>query len=70
MLNITNGFTYVLNCRDKNSPGYGQGYCASDIACASGCTGDSGAGDSSQGFFDGLFDSAGGSDCGGGCGGD
>lgn len=70
MLNISNGFTYALNCRDKNSPGYGQGYCASDIACASGCTGDSGAGDSSQGFFDGLFDSAGGSDCGGGCGGD
>ncbi|WP_455216804.1 glycine-rich domain-containing protein [Kaarinaea lacus] len=72
MLNIPNGFTYVLNCQDKQSPVYGDGYCAGHIGCASGCGGSSGAGDnSSGGFFDGLFDSSGcGGDCGGGCGGD
>ena len=72
MLNIPNGFKYVLNCQDKNSPAYGDGYCAGHIGCSSGCAGDSGGTTAdSGGFFDGLFDSAGGgSDCGGGCGGD
>ena len=55
VLNIKGGFSYQLNCQSKNS-----GYCATDIGCSSGCSGDSGAscgGDSSS--------------CGGGgCGGD
>jgi hypothetical protein len=72
MLDIANGFKYVLNCRDKNSPAYGEGYCAGHIGCSSGCSGDSAAdaGSDSSGFFDGFFDSSSGSDCGGGCGGD
>jgi len=69
MLNIENGFTYSPNCRDKNSTGYRDSYCAGHIGCSSGCAGDSGASDHSGGFFDGIFDSSG-SDCGGGCGGD
>ena len=72
MLNIPNGFTYTLNCQDRRSPAYADGYCAGHIGCSSGCAGDSGAAtDSAGGFFDGLFDSTGcGADCGGGCGGD
>lgn len=72
MLNIPNGFTYVLDCGKKDTEGNSTGYCAGHIGCSSGCGGDSGAGghDSGGGFFDGLFDSSGGSDCGGGCGGD
>lgn len=42
-LNIEDGFRYVLDCRDKSSPAYGEGYCASHIGCA-GCGGDSGCG--------------------------
>lgn len=75
MLKIKDGFKYSLNCRDKSSPMYGNGYCAGDIGCASGCTGDSGSltssGDSG-GFFGGSSgsgDSGGSSGCGGGCGG-
>lgn len=73
MLNIPDGFTYVLDCNKKDKDGYGAGYCAGDIGCASGCGGDAGVSSNtndSGGFFDGLFDSSGGSDCGGGCGGD
>jgi hypothetical protein len=74
MLDIPNGFTYSLDCKDKNSPTHGSGYCASHIGCSGGCAGDSGAattesGDAGDGFFDGFFDSDG-SGCGGGCGGD
>lgn len=58
MLNIPNGFKYSLNCKDKNSPSYGGGYCAGHIGCTSGCAGDFGANTSS------------GADCGSGCGGD
>lgn len=72
LLDIPNGFKYVLDCKDPRSPSYGSGYCASHIGCGSGCAGDSGAAgsDSGGGFFDGLFDSNCGSGCGGGCGGD
>lgn len=71
MLNIPNGFKYSLNFQDKNSPAYGDGYCAGHIGCSTGCAGDSGTETSSEGFFNGLFDSSNcGSDCGGGCGGD
>ena len=71
MLDIPDGFKYVLDCRDKNSPSYRDGYCAGDIGCTSGCSGDSAAAETeSSGFFDGFFDSSCGSDCGGGCGGD
>lgn len=72
MLGILNGFTYSTNCKDKNSPTSGSGYCASHIGCSGGCAGNSGASSESPadsgGFFDGFFDSDGG--CGGGCGGD
>ena len=72
MLDIPNGFKYVLNCQDKNSPNYRDGYCAGHIGCSSGCSGDSAfdTGSDSPGLFDGLFDSSDGSGCGGGCGGD
>jgi hypothetical protein len=67
-LGIEDGFKYSLNCKDKSSPLYGDGYCAGHIGCASGCAGDSGTPSSSGGFFDGFGgDSSG---CGGGCGGD
>lgn len=71
-LNIEDGFTYSLNCKDKTSPLYADGYCAGHIGCASGCVGESGSSTDSGGFFDGFGDSSGGgSDCGGGgCGGD
>jgi hypothetical protein len=70
MLNIPNGFTYTLNCQDKNSPAYVEGYCAGHIGCSAGCAGDAAVDTGSGGFFDGLFDSSGcGADCGGGCGG-
>lgn len=71
MLEIPNGFTYSINCKDKNSPTHDSGYCASHIGCSGGCAGDSGASietsTDSGGFFDGFFDGDG---CGGGCGGD
>ncbi len=71
ILDIPNGFKYSINCTDKQSPVYGDGYCAAHIGCSSGCAGDSAADTDSAGFFDGLFDSSNcGSDCGGGCGGD
>ena len=71
MLDISDGFKYVANCKDKKSPASADGYCAGDIACVSGCAGDSAASDTGgSGFFDGFFDSNCGSDCGGGCGGD
>ncbi|WP_286237526.1 glycine-rich domain-containing protein [Neptuniibacter halophilus] len=58
LLNIEDGFTYVLDCKDKSSPHYGSGYCAGHISCTSGCSGDSGG------------PSCGGSSgCGSGCGG-
>jgi len=68
MLNIEDGFTYSLNCKDKKSPNYGDSYCAGHIRCASGCGGNSVDSSDSGGFFDGI---EGGGDCGGsGCGGD
>lgn len=73
MLEIPGGFTYSVNCKNKDSPVFGNGYCASHIGCSGGCAGDSGASTNSSadtgGFFDGFFDSDG-SGCGGGCGGD
>ena len=68
-LNIPNGFTYSLNCKDKKSGTISDGYCAGHIGCSSGCAGSSGASSDSGGLFDGIFESSG-SDCGGGCGGD
>ncbi len=68
MYGIEDGFIYSLDCRDKRSPNYGNGYCAGHIACAAGCAGDSGDLSDSGGFFDGFGS---GSDCGGSsCGGD
>ena len=73
-LNIEDGFKYSLDCRDKSSPRYGDGYCAGDIGCASGCLGDSGTTSDSGGFFDGFGDSGGcagdSGGCSGSCGGD
>ena len=45
-LNIEDGFRYVLDCKDKSSPAYGEGYCASHIGCAgcSSCGSDCGGG--------------------------
>lgn len=50
-LNIPDGLKFSLNCRGPNS----HPYCAGDIGCGGGCSGDSGDGDGG---------------CGGGCGGD
>jgi hypothetical protein len=58
LLNIENGFTYSLDCKNSNT-----GFCAGDIGCSSGCGGDSG----SSSFGDSFGDTSG---CGGGCGGD
>ncbi|WP_448547768.1 glycine-rich domain-containing protein [Thalassotalea fusca] len=57
LLKIEDGFFYSLNCKDKNSPAYGNNYCASHIGCSSGCSGSSG-------------DSGSDSGCSSGCGGD
>lgn len=65
-LDIKNGFVYEIDCRNKNSPAYGSGYCAGDIGCASGCGGDSG----SDSIFDSDSGCGGDSGCSGGCGGD
>jgi len=65
LLAIEDGYRYSLDCRDKSSPLYGDGYCAGHIGCASGCGGDSGC--SSDAGGDGGGDGGG---CGGGCGGD
>lgn len=70
LLNIENGFTYSLNCRDRSSPAYADGYCAGHIGCASGCAGDSGLPSGQGGFFDGFGDASGSADGGGGCSGD
>lgn len=68
LLDIDDGFKYSLNCKDKSSPVYGNGYCAGHIGCASGCAGGSGSADSGGDFFDGS--NGGSSGCGGGgCGG-
>ena len=65
---IEDGFKYSLDCKDKSSPNYGDGYCAGHIGCTSGCSGDSGGASDGGGFFDGFGS---GSDCGGSsCGGD
>jgi hypothetical protein len=57
-LEIADGFFYSKNCKDRNSPNYGNDYCATHIGCSSSCSGASG-------------DSSGscGSNCGSGCGG-
>jgi hypothetical protein len=68
MYDIEEGFKYSLDCRDKSSPSFRDGYCAGHIACAAGCAGDSGATGDGGGFFGSLGS---GSDCGGSsCGGD
>lgn len=65
LLNIEDGYRYSLDCQDRSSPLYGDGYCAGHIGCASGCGGVSG------GDGDGGSDGGdGGGDGGGGCGGD
>jgi hypothetical protein len=76
LLHIENGFTYSLNCRDRNSPNYGSGYCAAHIGCASGCSGSTSSGcsgstgsDCTSGNGDSCGDASGGGGCGGGCGG-
>lgn len=70
MLNIEDGFKYSLNCQDKSSPMYGDGYCAGHIGCTSGCAGDTG-GHTGTDSSDSFFSSSGDSSCGGGgCGGD
>lgn len=64
LLAIPDGFSYALNCRNrnKNSDGTSAGtYCAGDIGCSSGCGSSSCASDSSG--------ADGGGSCGGGCGG-
>ncbi|WP_199774384.1 glycine-rich domain-containing protein [Pseudoalteromonas sp. T1lg76] len=62
-LKIKDGFVYALDCKNKKSPLYGDGYCAAHIGCSSGCAGDSGSTSSSSDSFGGD------SSCGGGCGG-
>jgi hypothetical protein len=52
LLKIPDGFTYVLECKDKSSPFYGEGYCAAHIGCSSGCAGDSGADKDSGASFE------------------
>jgi hypothetical protein len=68
LLKIEDGFNYSINCKDKSSPYYGDGYCAGHIGCVSGCVGDSGSLTDTGGFFDGFSGSSdcGGSSCGGG----
>jgi len=70
-LKIEDGFKYSVNCKDKHSPLYGDGYCAGHIGCASGCAGSSGSSSGSGGWFDGFGGDSGGDSggCGGGCGG-
>lgn len=73
-LKIVNGFTYSIDCKNKSSPNYGDGYCASHIGCSSGCGGDSGSSSADTGgFFSGSDSDSGCSSdsggCGGGCGG-
>lgn len=69
LLQVPNGFTYVLNCQDRESPAFGSGFCATHIGCASSCAGDTSppscGGDGGDGG-----DGDGGGGCGGGCGGD
>lgn len=64
-LNIPDGFKYSLDCNNRSSPNYGNGYCAAHIGCASGCAGNTGCSTTGS-FFDGSCDT---SSCGGGCGG-
>ena len=64
-LNIQDGFKYALNCQNKNSRAYGDGYCASHIGCASGCAGDSAVDSHNSDSGGGWFDSDS-SSCGGG----
>lgn len=61
LLEIPDGFRYTLDCKDLNSPNFGNEYCASHIGCGSGCGGDSASCGASG---------CGGDGCGGGCGGD
>ena len=75
-LKIKGGFSYQLNCKGSpmasNSSSGDSGYCATDIGCASGCSGESGESSSDGGFFggsdsssDSSSSSCGGSSCGG-----
>lgn len=63
LLKIEDGYTYSLNCKDKSSPLFGDGYCAEHTGGASGCQGDSADSSDPGGFFDASGDSS-------GCGGD
>lgn len=58
-LSIENSFIYHLDCITEQNKGNTDGYCASHIACASGCSGDSGS-DSSEGFWSSSVDGGGG----------
>lgn len=66
LLQIENGFVYSLDCRDRNSPLFGTGYCATHIGCAADCADGSDSGWDNSGS-DSSSDSSGCS--GGGCGG-
>jgi len=66
-LKIKGGFNYQLNCKGGTPMSSSGGYCATDIGCTSGCTGDSGSSSDGGGFFGGGDSSdGGGSSCGGG----
>ena len=65
LLRIEDGFKYSLNCSNKNSPDYGDGYCASHIGCGGGCSGSSASCGADGCGGDGCVGG-----CGGGCGGD
>jgi len=62
-LKIDDGFFYSKNCKDRNSPNYGNDFCATHIGCSSGCSGSSGDSSSSCSCSSG---SSCGSSCGGG----
>ncbi|WP_374480993.1 hypothetical protein [Zoogloea sp.] len=72
LLEIPDGFRYVLDCSGVADAQGVPAYCASDIGCGGSCTAD-GISDCSHGHGDGASDGGsggdGGSGCGGGCGG-
>lgn len=74
LLQIPDGFHYVLDCSGVADAQGVPAYCASDIGCGGSCAAD-GIGDSSHGHghgdgtSDGGSSGDGGSGCGGGCGG-
>lgn len=71
LLQIQDGFHYVLDCSGVENAQGVPAYCASDIGCGGSCAAD-GIGDCSHGHgdADGASDGDSGGDGGGGCGGD